>query len=199
METERLVIRNFKADDWYDLFEYLSQKEVLRYEPRTESNEEECKKIAAERAQGNIFWAVCLKETGKMIGHLYFAQREPYDYLTWMLGYIFNPAYYGQGYATEACRKMLQYAFEQLDAHRVIALCNPENTASWRLLERLSMRREGHFRKEVFFRKTDDGNPIWLDGFQYAILAEEWNKERNNNLIFEPIIEASSLATKFSY
>lgn len=175
METERLIVRNFKPEDWRDLYEYLSQKEVLKYEPQCESDEDDCKKKAIERSQGNIFWSICLKESGKMIGHIYFCQIKPYNFLTWELGYIFNPSYYGQGYATEACHKILQYGFEQLGAHRIIAKCNPENAASWKLLERLSMRREGHFKKPVFFRKTQDGKPLWHDAYEYAMLAEEWS------------------------
>ncbi|MFE4712613.1 GNAT family N-acetyltransferase [Paenibacillus sp. NPDC056722] len=175
LESERLMLRNFEASDWRDLHEYLSQENVLMYEPDTARNEEECKLMAAERSQGNAFVAVCLKNTNKMIGHIYFAQREPEPFLTWMIGYIFNPEFYGKGYATEACQAVLKYGFEELGAHRIMALCNPDNAPSWRLLERLSMRREGHFKKEDFFRKTESGEPIWHDAYQYSILNEEWN------------------------
>lgn len=173
IETKRLVVRQFKAADWKDLHEYLSQESVLKYEPETVSNEEDCKSIANERSQGDLFWAVCLKDTNKMIGHVYFGQKEPREFLTWVIGYIFNPAYYGKGYATEACQRILKYSFEELGAHRVIALCNPENVSSWKLLERLSMRREGVLKKEVFFKTTESGQPIWQDTYQYAILKEE--------------------------
>lgn len=176
METERLVVRNFKEDDWKDLYEYLSQKEVLRYEPEDPSDEEDCRKKASERSKGNNFWAVCLKESGKMIGHLYFQQGEPLEFLTWELGYIFNPAYYGRGYATEASRRMLRYGFEELGAHRIMAMCNPENTPSWKLMERLKMRREGFFKKNAFFRRNSGGGPIWFDSYEYAILHEEWTQ-----------------------
>ncbi|KNY27176.1 GNAT family N-acetyltransferase [Pseudobacteroides cellulosolvens] len=174
METERLIIRNFRVDDWEDLYEYLSQKDVLKYEPENESDEEECKKKAIERSQSNIFWAVCLKDSNKMIGHIYFNQTGPVDFLTWEIGYIFNPKYYGKGYATEASQRILQFGFEELNAHRIIGMCNPENTASWKLLERLSMRLEGHHKKKAFFRRREDGEPIWHDAYQYAMLAEEW-------------------------
>ena len=174
IETERLIVRNFKGEDWRDLYEYLSLKEVLKYEPEAESDEEDCKNKAIDRSKGDIFWAVVLKESDKMIGHVYFNQSEPKEFMTWDLGYIFNPKYYGCGYATEATRRILQYGFEQLGAHRIVAMCNPENTASWKLLERLSMRREGYLKKNVFFKRTDDGNPIWIDTYQYAMLAEEW-------------------------
>ncbi|MBY9077401.1 GNAT family N-acetyltransferase [Paenibacillus sp. HN-1] len=174
METERLIVRKFSENDWSDLHEYLSQEQVLKYEPDGVSSEEDCKYIARERAEGDCFWAVSLKDTNKMIGHVYFGQKEPAEFNTWMIGYIFNPAFYGKGYATEACQGILKYGFEDLGIHRVMALCSPENAPSWRLLERLNMRREGHFKKEAFFRRTDDGQPLWHDAYQYAILNEEW-------------------------
>ena len=178
METQRLIIRHFSENDWSDLHEYLSQEQVLKYEPGGVSNAEECKQLARERADGDRFWAVCLKTTNKMIGHVYYAQSEPAAFKTWMLGYIFNPAFSGKGYATEACQRVLQYGFEEWGTHRVFAMCNPENAASWRLLERLHMRREGHFMKKAFFRTTDDGEPIWHDAYQYALLKEEWEIRR---------------------
>ncbi len=95
-----------------------------------------------------------------MIGHVYFCQAEPPKFLTWELGYIFNPAYWGKGYATEACRRILQYGFEELGAHRIMARCSPENEASWRLLERLSMRREGFFKKCATFRQDEFGTEM---------------------------------------
>ncbi|MBP1177475.1 RimJ/RimL family protein N-acetyltransferase [Paenibacillus sp. PvR133] len=113
-----------------------------------------------------------------MIGHIYFNQTVPFEFLTWEIGYIFNPRYYGNGYATEASRRVLQYGFEELKAHRIIAMCNPENASSWRLLERLLMRKEGHHMKKAFFNKTEEGQPIWHNAYQYAILADEW--QRNN-------------------
>ncbi len=176
METERLIIRNFRVDDWKDLLEYLSQQEVLKYEPEDASDEEDCRNKASERSKGNNFFAVCLKESGKMIGHLYFQQVEPAEFLTWELGYIFNPSYSGQGYATEAAGRILRYGFEELGAHRIIARCNPENAPSWRLLERLSMRREGYFRKKAFFRRNSSGEPKWFNEYEYAIIQEEWQE-----------------------
>lgn len=174
LNTERLLIRIFQPNDWKDLHEYLSIEEVLKYEPGSVCDEMDCKQIASERSQSNIFMAVVLRESNKMIGHIYFNQTQPFEFLTWELGYIFNPGYYGNGYATEACRAILQYGFEMLGAHRIIAMCNPENHSSWRLLERLLMRREGHHMNKAFFYKNDEGQPVWHNAYQYAILAEEW-------------------------
>ncbi len=174
LETERLIIRRFKKDDWKDLYEYLSNEEVVKYEPYEVFTEEECKEEAIWREKQDFFWAVCLKENNKLIGNVYFQQQQPKEFLTWEIGYVFNSAFYGKGYATEACKRVLKYAFEELGTHRVIGNCNPENTSSWRLMERLLMRREGHFRKPAFFKRTIDGKEIWHDAYQYSILEEDW-------------------------
>ena len=179
METERLIVRNFRPDDWRDLHEYLSQSRVLEYEPEPPSSVEDCKVKAEERSKSNAFWAVCLKDTQKMIGHVYFNQADPPEFLTWEIGYIFNPAYWGKGYATEACQRMLQYGFEGLGAHRIKAGCSPDNPPSWRLLERLGMRREGYFKQHVFFRRTDEGEPLWLNSYEYAMLDKEYRQRRD--------------------
>lgn len=173
LETERLILRKFSCEDWKDLYEYLSKEEVVKYEPYGVYTEDECKEEAIYRSKQDAFWAVCLKENNKLIGNLYFQEQEPKKFATWEIGYVFNPKYYGQGYATESCRKILDYGFEQLNAHRIIAKCNPKNTASWRLLERLYMRREGYLQKSVFFKYDEDGKPIWHDTYEYAILKNE--------------------------
>ncbi|MDT8718360.1 GNAT family N-acetyltransferase [Clostridium sp. 19966] len=174
IETERLLVRNFKAEDWKDLQDYLLQKEIYEFEREWDTSDEAVKKSVDRFSEGNVFWAVELKKSSKMVGHIYFNKTEPEDFMTWELGYIFNPKYQGNGYATEACKALLQYAFERLNAHRIVADCNPENTKSWRLMERLSMRREGHYLKSATFKKTEDGKPIWWDGYEYGILEEEW-------------------------
>ena len=137
METERLIIRKFKIDDWEDLYEYLSQEMVVKYEPYDIRTQDESKQEAIKRSQQDVFWAVCLKENNKLIGNLYFEQQDPKKFFTWELGYVFNFEYWGKGYATEACKMILDYGFKQLKARRIIAMCNPLNTASWKLMERL--------------------------------------------------------------
>lgn len=179
METDRLIIRRFTGEDWQDLYEYLSQESVVKYEPYGVMNEEECRKEAVRRSQDNAFWAVCLKENDKLIGNIYFQQQEPKDFMTWEIGYVFNPGYYGKGYATEGCQRILKYGFEELGAHRIIGKCNPGNTPSWSLLERLRMRREGHFRKPAFFKRSPEGQPLWHDAYLYSILEEEFLGENS--------------------
>ncbi len=174
IETERLYVRNIRAEDWRDMQEYLSREEVMRFESPWDTNDEAMRNTAAELAKGNVFWAVELKETGKMIGHIYLGREQPEKFLTWMIGYIFNNDFHGQGYATEACRGILDHAFKNLGAHRIIGKCCPENIPSWKLMERLKMRREGHSLRCAAIRDADDGSPIWWDEYLYAMLADEW-------------------------
>ena len=174
METERLLIRKFSPDDWQDLYEYLSQDEVVKYEPYEVFTEEASKEEAINRSNNEAFWAVCLKDTGKLIGNIYLSKQ---DFDTWELGYVFNAIYHNRGYATEAARKLINWAFREQNAYRIIAMCNPLNESSWKLLEKLGMRREGHLIKNIYFKKDEFGNPIWSDTFEYAILASEWAYE----------------------
>lgn len=173
LETERLVIRRFQSEDWKDLYEYLSKEEVVKYEPNDVFNEAQSKEEATRRSTDTNFWGVCLKTSNKLIGNLYFC---PGEFNTWELGYVFNSDYQGNGYATEACNYMLKYGFKTLHVRRIIAMCNPLNEPSWKLLERLKMRREGHSLQTVYFKKDKDGNPIWHDTYFYAILNNEWTK-----------------------
>ncbi len=85
------------------------------------------------------------------------------------LGWVLDPAFTGHGYATEAARGLLRVCFEDLGVRRVVAGCFVDNDASWRLMERIGMRRESHTVRDGLHRSGQ-----WLDGFTYALLAEEW-------------------------
>ncbi len=174
LASERLIIRNFNPEDASALHAYLSRADVLTHEPDDPRSLPECEALAAERAQGDQFLAVCLRDDNRMIGHLYVALQEPAEFDTWEIGYIFNPDFGKHGYATEAARRLLDWLFTEKAAHRVMAMCSPENPNSWHLLERLGMRREGLFRQKAFFRRDVLGRPIWLDAYEYAILSSEW-------------------------
>jgi len=172
IETERLHIRRFRPEDWRDLHEYLSDPEVVLYEPYGVFSEDQCRLEAASRADNSAFWAVCLRDSGKLIGNIYLHKA---DFDTWELGYVFNRAFQGLGYAAESAKAVMLRAFHEWHARRIVAMCNPENQRSWTLLERLGMRREGHFRQNIYFKRDSNDNPIWQDTYQYAVLSEEWD------------------------
>ncbi len=174
LTTERLIVRPFMGSDYQDLHEYLSLEEIYRFEPGEPISLEEARRLCLERSEGTDFWAVTLKDgVKKLIGHISFIQAEPKFFNTWELGFIFNPAYQNQGYATEASRALIAYAFRKLNAHRVVGFCSPENIASCRVLEKCGMTREGLLRQNAFFRKDENGQPVWLNSYEYAILAED--------------------------
>lgn len=178
LKTERLTIRPFTPNDAGDLFEYLSNPEVALYEPYDTFTLEECRAEAARRSKDSSFWAVCLKDANKLIGNIYLAER---DFDTWELGFVFNPKYQGKGYAAESASAVVDHAVNSLNARRIIAMCNPQNTRSWRLLERLGFRREGHLRQNIYFKTGADGKPIWLDTYEYGLLASEWRRPAGNH------------------
>jgi len=85
------------------------------------------------------------------------------------LGWVLHPDHAGHGYATEAVRELIRLCFEDLGLRRVTANCFADNTASWRLMERVGMRRETYAVKESLHRSGE-----WLDTMGYGLLAEEW-------------------------
>ena len=172
IQTDRLLVRPFRPDDWRDLFAYLSRPEIYEFEPGEPIDAEAARAMAVERSKGRAFWAVELRAEGRMIGHLYFQPIEPAELRTYELGYIFNPGYQRRGYATEAARALVDHAIAELGLRRAIAQCNPANIASWRVLEKIGFVREGHLRRNTFFRRDGEGRPIWQDTFEYGRLDE---------------------------
>jgi [ribosomal protein S5]-alanine N-acetyltransferase len=79
-----------------------------------------------------------------LIGHIAFFKY--FGEHTFEIGWVFNPKYCNKGYASEAAYALLKYGFEELKLHRIIATCQPENTGSYRVMEKIGMRREGYFK-----------------------------------------------------
>lgn len=187
LETPRLRLRPFSPDDGPALYAYLSDVRVVHFEPYAPFTEEQARKEAARRADDPAFWAVCRKDTGTVIGNLYCARG---DLDTWELGFVFHADHWKRGFATEAARTIVAEAFGAWNAHRMVAHCHPDNTPSWRLLERLGFRREGHLRKNVYFRADAAGRPLWQDTYEYALLAEEWPRDasdrQDEGFVFTP-------------
>lgn len=165
VETERLILRRFRESDLQDLHEYLSDPEVVAFEPYKSQTQEEVRENLTWRISTEEMIAVELKTTGKLIGNVYLGKRD-FDSLE--IGFVFNRKYQHQGYARESCEKLIDLAFVS-GVHRIYAECDPENQNSWRLLERLGFSREAHLRQNVYFWKDEQGTPIWKDTFIYAL------------------------------
>ncbi|MCD5346621.1 GNAT family N-acetyltransferase [Agromyces sp. S2-1-8] len=89
------------------------------------------------------------------------------------IGYGVAPHHAGRGFATEIARALIDLAVDELGAHRVTAGCYADNIASWKVMERLGMRREQHGVRDSWHAELG-----WIDGYTYAILADEWRERR---------------------
>ena len=177
LESERLVFRKFKQDDFSVVYDWLSNIENVKYrssEPKSEAEAHTYLDWAIQCAEEdncvNFRYAVVLKETEELIGscELYYTDRDPAE-LAWEL----HRNYWGKGYGTEIGNTLLKLAFETLRLRRVIADCNTLNIGSWRIMEKIGMRREAHFVKS--YRGNSALNHAWCDKYQYAILKEEYD------------------------
>lgn len=166
IETERLVLRNFEKEDYDDLYEFLSQRKEEEFEGYSGITYDNGREHLKYRVQNDEFIAIALKETGKVIGNIYMGNRE---FEAKETGYIINKNYQRKGYATEALKAAIEKEFES-STHRIYAECAPGNECSWKLLEHVGFRREAFLHKNVYFRKDENGNPIWQDTYVYALL-----------------------------
>lgn len=146
LETDRLVIRNFRPEDWQELRELAiayQASEEAKFEPPWPTAEEEVRGMAAWFAGGDGYLAVWLKEIGKLIGMIAIESREGQGQRIHNLGYVFHPGYQGRGYATEGCRAAMAYVFGPLAADRILTGTHPDNKPSVALLNRLGLRAVG--------------------------------------------------------
>jgi len=174
LETARLILRHFTDADLVPFMAYRNDPDVARYQGWERISEAEAHTFIAEQklvqpgVPGQWFQiAITLKETGTLVGDCALKIDE-HDERQTEIGYTLARAYQGKGIAAEAVSRVLDYAFRTLELHRVIAITDCENTASVTLLERLGLRREGHFIQNVWFKGK------WADEYLYAILQDEW-------------------------
>lgn len=181
LTTERLVIRNFKSGDWEALLEMILKYEAspyAKFDQQWPTSPEEIKGVAEWFASGDGFLAVCLKETGRLIGFVALNPEQDEERRVYNLGYVFNADYHGKGYASEACREVLHHAFDALQVDRVITGTAAANTASRRLLEKLGFQKTGE--STGSFWQGDDGKPIEFLGYTYALSKEKWERVRRS-------------------
>lgn len=164
LETGRLILRRYREEDYEELYEYLSDPEVVKYEPYRPMDREETRRELALRIADEEMIAVELKSTGKLIGNVYLGKRE-FEALE--IGYVFNRKFWGLGYASESFLALIRWAFD-CGIHRIYAECDPENENSWKLLERMGFSREGHLKENVWFWKDENGVPLWKDTYIYT-------------------------------
>jgi len=176
IHTDRLVIRRFTHADIDDVIEFTAHPSVHRETPNIprENRGRMMEYIDTQNgyslftAHKCVDLAVELKASGKVIGLLSVVSNGERQA---EIGWGFGIDHRGQGLATEATRRLITYAFEECGYHRLFAGTIFTNTRSWKLMERLGMRKEAHFVKAHV--PAEPGGD-WIDTVRYAILAEEW-------------------------
>ena len=182
IETKRLILRPFLESDAEDLYEYLKAPLVHCFACMKLNSLDKAKTEAARRAKKTQYcFAIVLKETGRVIGEIEAypetsapdKDTAPKDTFSpcWML----HKDYHGKGYAYEAAHAFFDYLFNEKGARRIYAYTEDYNVSSQRLCERLGMRREGMFMEFVSFVNGPDGEPVYENTVQYAILKKEWH------------------------
>lgn len=174
LETERLLIRNFRSSDADALVEIITRyasSELAAYDQPWPTSPEEIKQVTTWFASGDSYLAVCLKATERLIGFVALNPEGQADQPTFNLGYIFHFDYHGKGYASEACRAVLTHAFEHYQAARVVTGTAAINHASCRLLERLGFQKIAE--STTSFRNTPDGEPIQFLGYTFELTRVE--------------------------
>ena len=188
IETASLILRPFQEKDVADVFEYLEKPTVNCFACMKLNSLEEARAAVKEKmAHSEYCFAVVLKATGKVIGeievHPESSQPDGAEYYVkdtfspcWML----NSAYQGKGYAFEAAHAFFDYLFYQKGARRIYAYTEDYNLSSQNLCKKLGMRQEGLFMEFVSFVNDAEGNPIYENTYQYAILKKEWDAQRGD-------------------
>ena len=175
LETERLLLRPFEDGDLDALFRMHSDVGVARWlynDPRTldETRALLDRKIAGAALTAENDWlsaAVVERETGEVVGDLALHWVSE-QHKNGEIGFVFDPAHQGRGYATEAARAFLAYGFEGMGFHRVIGRTEARNSASARVLEKLGLRLEAHLVENEWVKGE------WQSELVYAILEHEW-------------------------
>lgn len=176
LHTARLSIRPGVAEDADVVFSYRRLEAVSQW--LTTLPADAASHAAAFTEAARLGSTLIIERNGAVIGDLMvrieapWAQQEVREQAEGThaeLGWVLRPEASGHGYATEALEAILRVCFVGLGLRRVTANCFADNEPSWRLMERLGMRREMATVEESLHRSGR-----WLDGYGYALLASEW-------------------------
>lgn len=177
VSTPRLSLRRARVDDADAVLSYRSEPSVAEW-IGAPPEDFHARFVAPER----LDLLLLVERTGVIIGDLMINVADAWAPAHLLprargvqadLGWALRPEETGKGYATEAVEAALRICFQNLALRRVTASCFAANTASFRLMERVGMRREAHAVQAALHPSGK-----WMDGYGYALLAEEWRRDR---------------------
>ncbi len=174
LTTARLNLRLFRPQDQADEVRQQQDPQVVRFirEPLTDEQAEAFFEQFTKPYEAKVdeWLGICVErlEQPCNIGAISFKIHCDKS-AVFEIGYRFNPEFQGQGYAFEAVSNMVQWLFDVAKAHKVMALCDPENHPSYKLMEKLNMQREGCLRQHFKLGQQ------WRDVYVYGLLQNEFN------------------------
>lgn len=179
IETEHLILRTFTHDDFTAVHSYASAPENTIYMvwgPNTAEQTQAFIDMAISKAEEtpctNFQFAAVSKDANALIGACNLALSGDEAEIGWIL----HRDYWKQGYGTEMGNAMLKFGFDELCLHRILAHCDAENIGSFRVMEKIGMRREGLFIEGRPAHKQSDKK--YGDELSYAILRDEWEIQK---------------------
>jgi [ribosomal protein S5]-alanine N-acetyltransferase len=171
--TQRLRIREFVVGDFTALRDMDSRLEMHTYErdlpaeTDTRNSLDEYIRDQSETPRTSFRFAITIPPQDTVMGIMKIS-RQWEAIREWEIGWAVHPAEWGRGYAVEAARKIIDWAFNELNVHRVVAFCHADNAASVRVMEKLGMHQDGRLRETRWLRGQ------WWDEYVYSILEREW-------------------------
>ncbi|MEI8131522.1 MAG: GNAT family protein [Leptolinea sp.] len=175
LETARLILRPLERKDMAIFSAYRSDPSIARHqgweapysEEQAERFIEEMQSVTPGEVGQWFQLGLELKVNGLLIGDVAF-QILKNNRRTAEIGMTLSQAFHGQGFGAEAVTELVRYLIDDLEMHRVIANCDPENHAAYHLLEKVGFRREGYFAESLWFKG------YWASEYWYGILDREW-------------------------
>lgn len=178
LRTERLVLRDYREDDWEEIHLYASRPELTVHEPWGPNEIEDTKKHVTETIEKarqsprlSHELAIVLRESGMVIGGAGI-RLDPDRPGIATLGYIVNPDFQNRGIAAEAARALLVFGFDKLGLDKAVATCDIDNRASQRVMEKIGMEFVEHREKDVVIRGRA------RDSYEYAVTREAFFNKR---------------------
>jgi ribosomal-protein-alanine N-acetyltransferase len=171
--TARLIIREFKERDFEALREIDSRPEMHIYErdlpgeADTRSALDEYIKNQLEVPRTTFRFAMTIPPEDTAVGLIKLA-RQWELIREWEVGWAVNPQVWGKGYAGETAWAVMDWAFRELNVHRIVAFCHVDNAASVRVMEKLGMHQDGQLRETRWLHGK------WWDEYLFSILDREW-------------------------
>ncbi|MFA9422605.1 MAG: GNAT family N-acetyltransferase [Sedimentibacter sp.] len=177
LETDRLLLRKFREEDAENFYKYRTNPQVVLYQGEGWIDYKFQQAVEFVKEQMNFepgtqdTWfqiAIELTDNKELIGDCAI-HTLPQDINQVEIGITIDPMYQDNGFGTEAVKCLLEYIFNELKKHRVIAILDVRNENCLHLLENIGMRKEGHFLKNAF------NKGVYTDEYLFALLKEEWN------------------------